>query len=93
MILAINVHPNEDQFVMPYMKGNAYDFIPLRADETWASRDYKARGYPANYLVDQDGRIVYKPGVVRGADGQRKLEMQIETILSRSSAPQKTASN
>lgn len=92
VILAINVHPNEDQFVMPYMKGNAYDFIPLRAEEGWASRDYKARGYPANYIVDQEGRIVYKPGVVRGTDGQRKLEMQIETILSRPTAATKTAS-
>ena len=94
VILAVNVHPNEDQFVLPYLKGNAYSFIPLRSDLEWASRDYKARGYPANYLIDQQGRIVAKPGVVRGAESQRKLELQIEALLSRGTAQTKsTASN
>ena len=83
VILAVNVHPAESDLVLPYMTGMHWGFIPLRSDEDFASKIYKARGFPTNFLIDQEGRIVYKPGSVRGPDAQRTMELQIEAILAK----------
>jgi thiol-disulfide isomerase/thioredoxin len=82
VILAVNVHPAEADLVLPYMTGMHWGFIPLRSDEEFASKIYQARGFPTNYLIDQEGRIVYKPGGIRGPDAQRTMELQIEAILA-----------
>jgi hypothetical protein len=82
VILSVNVHPEEDDFVMPYINNNGYSFIPLKGDSDWAEKEYKAFGYPANYLIDKAGRIVFKPGVVRGQEGQKTFELQVEALLS-----------
>lgn len=80
VILAVNVHPEEDKFVLPYINGNNFDFIPLRGSEVFAAKEFQARGYPTNLLIDAQGRIVFKPGVISG-DALRKLELQIEALL------------
>lgn len=82
VILAVNVHPEEDKFVMPYIKGNKFDFIPLRGNMEFAEKEFQARGMPTNFLIDPQGRIVFKPSVIRG-DELRKLELQIEALLPR----------
>jgi tetratricopeptide (TPR) repeat protein len=81
VILSPNVHPAEDQFVLPYLKGYGYGFIPLRASQEFAEKQYNARGMPANFLIDREGRVLYKPRVIRGAEAQRTLELQIEALL------------
>ena len=83
VILSPNVHPNEDQFVLPYVQGMHYGFIPVQGGEEFASKAYQARGFPANFLIDQKGRVVYKPGVIRGEDAMRTMELQIEALLER----------
>jgi thiol-disulfide isomerase/thioredoxin/Tfp pilus assembly protein PilF len=87
VILSINVHPEEDQFVLPYIRNRKWGFVPVKADEDFASKNYQARGYPTNFLLDQQGRIIYKPGVIRGLDAQRSMEIQIETLLTHGAAP------
>jgi thiol-disulfide isomerase/thioredoxin len=87
VILSINVHPAEDQFVLPYLHNRKWGFIPVKADEEFASKKYQARGFPTNFLLDQQGRIIYKPGVIRGMDAQRSMEIQIETLLTHGAAP------
>ena len=81
VILSPNVHPLEDQLVLPYMKGMHWGFIPVHSDSDFVEKQYGARGFPANFLLDQQGRVVYKPTVIRGAAAQRTLELQIETVL------------
>ena len=81
VILSPNVHPAEDQFVLPYLKGYGYGFIPLRASQEFAEKQYNARGMPANFLIDREGRILFKPSVIRGANAQRTLELQVEALL------------
>jgi len=83
VILALNVYPEEDAFVMPYMTNNHFTFRPLKTDVDWAEKSYNARGFPTNALVDAQGRIIFKPGVVRGEQQQRTLELQVETLLKR----------
>ena len=82
VILALNVYPEEDTFVMPYMTNNHFTFRPLKTDTDWAEKNYGARGYPTNALVDAAGRVIFKPGVVRGEQEQRTFELQVEMLLA-----------
>ena len=83
VVLSVNVHPEEDQFVLPYFRGNRFGFIPVRGDSDLASRDLNARGFPSNFLIDQQGQVIYKPGVIRGVDHQAEMELQIRSLLAR----------
>lgn len=83
-VLALNVHPEEDAFVIPYMRNNKFIFRPLRTNAKWAEEQYKAVGMPANFLVDHEGRIMFKPGVISSDDAIRMFERQIEQLLDRS---------
>ena len=79
-ILALNVHPEEDQFVMPYANGNGFDFIQLRSDMEFAKAEFQARGMPTNFLLDVEGRKVLKLPPISGTR-VRTLELQIESLL------------
>ncbi len=82
-ILALNVLPEEDAFVMPYLKNNGFTFRALKTGTDWAEKNYGARGFPSNHLVDAQGRVIFKPGVIRGEDEQRRFELQVEALLER----------
>src|SRR6185436_2884353 len=81
-ILSLNVLPGEQAFVMPYLTKNGFTFRPLETDEKWAEATYGARGFPTNVLVDGEGRIVFKPGIIRSPREQRTFELQIEALLA-----------
>jgi thiol-disulfide isomerase/thioredoxin len=80
-ILSLNVLPEEKDFVMPYLTRNGFTFRPLETTTDWAEKTYGARGYPTNFLLDTDGRIVFKPGIIRSPREQRTFELQIESLL------------
>ena len=84
-ILALNVHPEEDQFVLPYASGNGFDFIQLRSDLEFSKTEFQARGMPTNFLLDVEGRKVLKLPPISGTR-VRTLEMQIESLLPEMSA-------
>ena len=79
-ILALNVHPEEDQFVLPYANGNGFDFIQLRSDMEFAKAEFQARGMPTNFLLDVEGRKVLRLPPISGTR-VRTLELQIESLL------------
>jgi thiol-disulfide isomerase/thioredoxin len=81
VILSLNVLPEEKDFVMPYLTKNRFGFRPLETTTEWAEKTYDARGFPTNLLVDADGRIVFKPGIIRSPREQRMFELQIESLL------------
>ena len=83
-ILALNVHPEEDQFVLPYANGNGFDFIQLRSDMEFAESEFQARGMPTNVLLDVEGRKVLKLPPISGTR-VRTLELQIESLLPEAS--------
>jgi thiol-disulfide isomerase/thioredoxin len=85
-ILSLNVLPEEKAFVMPYLTKNRFTFHALETDTEWAEKTYGARGYPTNFLIDADGRIMFKPGIIRSPREQRTFELQIEALLAH--APQ-----
>ena len=82
-ILSLNVLPEEQAFVMPYLQKNRFTFRPLETTTEWAEKTYAARGFPTNLLIDADGRIVFKPGIIRSPREQRTFELQIEALLAR----------
>jgi thiol-disulfide isomerase/thioredoxin/Tfp pilus assembly protein PilF len=82
-ILSLNVLPEEKAFVMPYLTKNRYTFHALETDTDWAEKTYGARGFPTNLLVDGEGRIMFKPGIVRSPREQRTFELQIESLLGK----------
>ena len=84
-ILALNVHPEEDEFVLPYATGNSFDFIQLRSDMEFAQAEFQARGMPTNFLLDTEGRKVLRLPPISGTK-VRTLELQIESLLPEKSA-------
>lgn len=82
-ILALNVHPDEDVFVLPYIRNNKFLFRPLKTTAEWAKEKYNAVGMPSNYLVDHEGRIMFKPGVIQGEKAETVFERQLEQLLER----------
>jgi thiol-disulfide isomerase/thioredoxin/Tfp pilus assembly protein PilF len=84
-ILSLNVLPEEKAFVMPYLTKNRFTFRALETDTDWAEKTYAARGFPTNLLVGADGRIMFKPGIIRSPREQRTFELQIEALLAQAS--------
>ena len=80
VILALNVHPEEDQFVLPYATGTGFDFIQLRSNMEFAKEKFQARGMPTNFLLDTEGRKVLRLPPISGTK-VRTLELQIESLL------------
>jgi hypothetical protein len=62
------------------MKGNGYGFVPLKADEKWAEQNYKVRGTPQNFVIDAEGRVIFKPDA-RSVEALQTLVREIEALL------------
>jgi hypothetical protein len=57
-------------------------FVPLKSNWDWAREQYGVEGTPANFLIDVQGRIVFKP-VVHDAATRLVLEREVEALLER----------
>jgi thiol-disulfide isomerase/thioredoxin len=91
--LGINVFPEQDEYVVPFMKGTKYSFVPLRGESKWAADTYKVRGEPTNFLIDQQGRIVFSD-FRTDSNNRRTLELMISSLLEHGKkAGNTTASN
>jgi thiol-disulfide isomerase/thioredoxin len=88
--LGINVFPDQDDYVLPFMQGTKYSFIPLRGNADWAAKTYKVRGEPTNFLIDGEGRIVFSNFMIN-ANNERMLELMISSMLAKGDGMQKTS--
>jgi hypothetical protein len=59
-------------------------FMPLESDWGWAEKHYQVQGTPATALIDQQGRIMFRPEVHDDAS-RVVLEREVEALLGRSS--------
>lgn len=57
-------------------------FVPLESDWAWAEKQYDVQGTPATALIDQQGRIMFRPEV-HDTESRRVLERQVEALLDR----------
>jgi len=81
-VLAINVEPEQRRLVAPVMTALGVDFVPLQGDWTWAEQSYGVKGTPDTALVDQQGRIMFKPHV-HDAETRAVLAREVEALLNR----------
>ena len=81
-VLAVNVETAQRQLVLPIMKALGVTFVPLNSDWTWAEKNYAVVGTPDTALVDQQGRIMFKPHV-HDAETRAVLEREVEALLRR----------
>jgi hypothetical protein len=66
------------------MAGTRYSFTPLRGTEAVTGPDgYAVRGYPANFLIDRDGRVVYRDFRAHDEESNLVLQRMIESLLDR----------
>ncbi len=80
--LGLNVAPEQNEYVLPFMKSSGYSFTPLE--------DVKGRvkgnldngsAAPVNFLIDQQGRIIFSNFSIN-ENNEDQLEMMINLILA-----------
>ncbi|MBS1503946.1 MAG: redoxin domain-containing protein, partial [Bacteroidetes bacterium] len=80
--IGIDVTPLQDADVLPFLKNNKYSFMPLRGDQEFAFKNFGVTGEPENFLIDEDGKIVFKDFRIDGTN-HRTLEMMISSLLEK----------
>ena len=78
--VGINVFPEQDSFVIPFIKNTKFSFIPLRGDSQFARKFYGVNSEPENFLIDKNGKIVFKDFSING-NNHRTLELMINSLL------------
>lgn len=81
-VLAINVEPPQRASVLPLLAATGITFASVESDWTWAEKQYGVTGTPEAVLIDQQGRIMFRPEVY-DADSRLGLERQVEALLNR----------
>jgi len=81
--IGINISPEQDEYVVPFMKSSGYTFIPLKGEND-KQGNLVARGAPTNYLLDVNGRIIFK-NFRTDANNERTLELMIKETYEHSS--------
>jgi thiol-disulfide isomerase/thioredoxin len=79
--LAPNGIAKQDDYVLPFMAGTKYSFIPLKGGDSPAA--YGVRGYPSNFLIDRDGRIIFTNFRAHDPQSELVLQRMIESLLAR----------
>jgi thiol-disulfide isomerase/thioredoxin len=80
-VIAINIEPAQDDFVLSLLKGNKLDFISAQGDKK-VSTEYDVGGVPDNFLIGADGRIWFHSSwPITDSSKQRSLELQVESLL------------
>ena len=79
--LGINGMPNQDDYVVPFMKGTGYSFKPLKIDVNADPGNLTAFAYPTNYLIDRNGNIIYSKFMI-GQSNERTLELMISELVN-----------
>ena len=81
-MLAINVEPEQRALVGKVMTALGVGFVPLQSDWQWAEQNYGVKATPETALVDQQGRIMFRPHV-HDAETRAVLAREVEALLNR----------
>ena len=87
VILALNVVEDQNAFVLPLFDTKGYQFIPLKSSWKWAEENFGVKGTPANFLIDDRGRIMFKPEPAHDVRNREALAQQVEALLQRARQP------
>ncbi|WP_454525419.1 redoxin domain-containing protein [Dyadobacter jiangsuensis] len=78
--IGINIIPSQDGYVIPFMRNTKYSFIPLRGSTEFAEKNFGVSGAPQNFLIDKNGKIVFKDFTINQLN-RRTLELMIASLL------------
>lgn len=79
--VGINIVQQQNAYVVPFLKHSGYSFTPLEDVEGRQKGNMDNRGAaPVNFLIDQQGRILFKKFRIDG-DNEDTLEMMINLLL------------
>jgi hypothetical protein len=81
-VLAINLEPTQRKSVLPLLSAMGIEFVSVESDWAWAQQHYDVSGTPEAVLIDQQGRIMFRP-YVHDEETRLGLERQVEALLSR----------
>jgi hypothetical protein len=82
-MIGVNVQPDEEEYVLPFLSGNGYRLTPARGSWEWAQENYGVRGAPSNFVIDREGRIIARPRVhsaATAAAAERLIRELIEQL-------------
>jgi thiol-disulfide isomerase/thioredoxin len=83
--LGVNGFPEQDGNVLKVMANDKLTFTPLHGSQFMAQNLYNFNGYPSNYLIDQQGRIIYSNFQIN-KDSEGTLELMINELLNNGTA-------
>jgi thiol-disulfide isomerase/thioredoxin len=80
--LGINGIRDQDDYVESFMTKTKYTFTPLKGEKSVTGPEgYAVRGYPANFLIDRNGRIVFRDFRAHDPASELVLQRMIEALL------------
>jgi thiol-disulfide isomerase/thioredoxin len=83
-VLAINIVTEEDDQVVPLLDESKYGFIALKMPaEDWAKVNYGVKGAPVNFLLDTEGKIIFRPRI-NDTLSHRAFLKEVELLVARS---------
>lgn len=80
--IGVNGLRYQDGFVLPFMNGTKFTFDPLGGTEDMV-KSYGVRAYPSNFIIDQEGKIVFS-GFMIGSESEDMLTLMLETLIQKS---------
>ena len=80
--LGVNTIRDQDDYVIPMIQKAGYTFIPLKDEPFKDKGTLQALGAPTNYLIDEDGNIIFKNFII-GDHNERTLELMINEMMKR----------
>jgi thiol-disulfide isomerase/thioredoxin len=79
--VGINIVPDQNEYVVPFMKSSGYSFTPLQElDGRKKGNLDNHNAAPSNYLIDKQGRVVFIDFRING-NNEDDLEMMINMLL------------
>jgi len=80
--VGINIVSEQNEYVVPFMKGSGYSFTPLEdvAGRVKGNLDNRDAA-PTNFLIDKEGRMIFSNFRTDG-DNEDELELMISMLLS-----------
>ena len=74
---------SDDEGAKKFLKEKGITFPSLKGSWEAARAKYGVDGTPANFLIDRQGRVLFKHFGFRGEEGVKHMGSEIETMLSR----------
>lgn len=81
--LGLNIVPEQNDYVVPFMESSGYSFIPLEDYDDRDKGSLENGGLaPVNFMIDRDGKIVYS-NFRTDKHSKHVLEEMIRSLLDR----------